>query len=127
MIFIVHLGGVWIVKVKDIKRNKEMVIGEIMFEGDGSGMSRLATFDEMIGCNKCNAIYHKDTRYGLTVSSNDGTERQVEKMVGRTKAHASGCKKYMITGTKAERSITFESGHLTTEIFENKKNVVIWQ
>ena len=33
------------------------------------GMERLGTFDEMLGCTKCDAVYHKDTRYGKILSS----------------------------------------------------------
>ena len=48
--------------VEDIDREVEQLVGEMLLEGHGSGMKYVNTFDEMMGCVKCNAIQHKDTR-----------------------------------------------------------------
>ena len=47
-------GGVWKLEIENLKTKVKKDVGTILFEGDGSGMTRLGTFDEMIGCNKCN-------------------------------------------------------------------------
>lgn len=124
-------GGVWSVKVtilegKDI--GQIITIGRIMFEGDGRGMSRLGTFDEMLGCTKCNAIQHKDTRFGPTVVSEDFTIRTPTKILGTTKASKTTCKKYKITGSSVDKSVSFESGPLTQGTFpdESIRGEQIW-
>ena len=94
----------------DLTLNKEMSVGKMLMQGDGSGMHKLGTFDEMIGCNKCNAIYHKDTRSGLKIGARDGSTRYPLLISGLTKAGESTCKKYSVTGSKDDQSITFEGG-----------------
>jgi len=102
-------GGIWDVVAFDLQRHKEIKVGSMMVEGDGSGFNKLGTFDEMLGCTKCNAVYHKDTRYGPVL---DGA-RHPMRMEGLSKAGSSTCKMYKITGNKADESITFEGGPLT--------------
>ena len=120
------LGALWEVNVKIVKgeyQGKIIHIGTIMFEGDGSGMFRLGTFDEMLGCNKCNSIQHKDTRYGLVVGADDGSKRQPTAMYGKTR-NDSTCKKYHISGSKDKSSISFESGPLTDRISPAKRTKI---
>lgn len=119
-------GGLWEVKVLDLKRNKKINVGTMMMAGDGSGMERLGTFDEMIGCNKCNAVQHKDTRYGLKVIASDGSVRYPTKMEGLTRAGESTCKKYSIKGSKSDFSISFEGGPFTTDIFPTGRYQPVW-
>ena len=112
----ISIGSVWEVKVIVVKgesQGSEIPIGTIMFESEEIGFYRLGTFDEMIGCNKCNAIYHKDTRYGPKIGRDDGSIREPTKMYGKTKYDQSSCKKYFISGSKEDLSISFESGPLT--------------
>lgn len=97
-----------------------------MLEGDGSGMNRLGTFDEMLGCNKCNAIQHKDTRYGPVVGANDRSFRIPEQVYGESKSDKSKCKGYNISGSKRDLSISFEGGPLTEDIFSHTKYHKIW-
>ena len=109
-------GSVWEVSaivVKGRNRGRKISVGKILFESQEPGFNRLGTFDEMLGCNKCNAIYHKDTRYGPIVGADDGTTRKPERMVGITKYDSSTCKAYFISGSKDDSSISFESGPLT--------------
>ena len=110
-------GGVWVVKVTIIEgadAGETLTVGRIMFEGDGRGMNRLGMFDEMIGCVKCNAIHHKDTRFGPYVLSEDNSIRMPVKMFGKARAGKSrrACNKYSITGDRFDSSISFESGPL---------------
>ena len=99
--------------IKGDAEGSEIDIGTMLFESDQIGFYRLGTFDEMLGCNKCNAIYHKDTRYGPIVGAEDGSFQTPIKMNGQTKYDESSCKKYHITGSKSDSSISFESGPLT--------------
>jgi len=101
-------GGIWDVVAYDLKRQTQIHVGSMMVEGDGSGMGRLGTFDEMLGCRKCNSVHHKDTRYGLVL---DGSRHPIN-MEGLTQAGKSTCKNYKITGNKRRGSITFEGGPL---------------
>ena len=56
-------GGIWEVKAYDLQRNnKEIIVGTLIFEGEGEGMYYLNTFDEQMGCNKCSMSQHADTR-----------------------------------------------------------------
>jgi len=101
-------------------------VGQIVLEGDGSGMNRLGTFDEMLGCNKCNAIYHKDTRYGPIVGAEDGSYRLPKQIYGVTKSDKTTCQKYNISGSDKEVSITFEGGPLVDDVFSHTKFHKIW-
>ncbi|XP_066918822.1 uncharacterized protein [Clytia hemisphaerica] len=119
-------GSVWEVKVIVVKgenQGSEIPIGTIMFESAEIGFNRLGTFDEMIGCNKCNAIYHKDTRYGPKIGGDDRSVRKPTKMYGDTKYYKSSCKKYFISGSKDETSISFESGPLTEGVTKTKTQI----
>jgi len=107
------VGGKWSVRAYDMKRKVTIFVGTMLLEGDGSGMHKLGTFDEMLGCTKCNAVQHKDTRYGPVL---DGSRRPT-KMEGLTKAGKSRCKQYQITGSQADESITFEGGPFTKGSF----------
>merc|ERR1712062_768671 len=103
------------VTVADVKKpNETIAVGKILYEGNGRGMDHLATFDEMLGCNGCNMIQHKDTRYGPVVGE-DGVERRPVEMSGLTKPMATLCKKYYVSGSKLLSSISFESGPLTAK------------
>jgi len=120
-------GGVWEVTARNVVTGEMITVGQILFEGDGSGMVRLGTFDEMIGCNGCNMIYHKDTRHSITIKQEDGVTRVPYKMKGKTGAPASICKQYYITGSKEDTSITFEGGPLTKKTFgADGKSHTIW-
>ena len=119
-------GSVWKVSVtikKGSGKGSIIPIGTLLFESDEVGFYRLGTFDEMLGCNKCNAIYHKDTRYGPMVGADDNTTRTPVKMYGSTKYYASTCKQYHITGSKSKKSITFESGPLTQGVTKTKTQI----
>lgn len=123
------VGGIWDVIAYDLQRgNKRIVVGSIIMEGDGAGMDQLGTFDEMLGCNKCNAVHHKDTRYGPKLGAADRSLRRPTKMTGLTKAGESTCKKYSITGSKDDLSITFEGGPFTSGSFpyDGNKYQLVW-
>ena len=100
----------------DYSKDQTLDIGMMLLEGEKATMSRLGTFDEMLGCNKCNAIHHRDTRYGPYVGAEDGSIRVPIKMFGRTKYDKSTCKDYQITGSKSNTSITFEGGPFVVAI-----------
>jgi len=119
-------GGVWMVTAANVKTNETIAVGKILFEGDGRGMDRLGTFDEMIGCNGCNMIQHKDTRYGPVVVGEDGVERKPVQMYGLTKPLHTLCKKYYVSGSKLLSSVSFESGPLTAKSWymDNKRHRV---
>jgi len=123
------LGALWEVNIKIVKgqnQGMDIHVGTIMFEGDGSGMHRLGTFDEMLGCNKCNTIQHKDTRHGLVVGADDGSLRRPAEMYGWTRADKTTCKKYHLSGSKRDSSISFESGPLTNDLSPPSKKIRIW-
>ena len=84
-------------------------------------MNSLGTFGEMIGCNGCNMVQHKDTRYGPTLYDDDGTTRTPIKIMGLAKPVGTTCKNYHITGSKSKSSISFEGGPLTSE-YTHKDN-----
>ena len=114
--FLPYLGSVWeiyAIAISDQNRGRKIPIGKILFESQEPGFNRLGTFDEMLGCNKCNAIYHKDTRYGPIVGADDGSKRKPVSMYGKTRHDESTCKTYFISGSKDDSSISFESGPLT--------------
>ena len=121
------IGSVWEVKARKLHTRKRIKIGKILFEGDDRGMFRLGTFDEMLGCNVCNQIYHRDTRYDLQIEDGKGNTRRPIMMEGKIKCSASTCKNYRITGSKNKKSITFESGPLTTETCKSDKFQIIWK
>jgi len=112
-------GGVWVIKVRNVNKKISKEVGRILFEGDGRGMHRLGTFDEMIGCNRCNMIYHSDTRYGPFIDDGGGKIRKPIKMEGKTKSTKSKCKQYYISGSHADTSISFEGGPLTSKSFHS--------
>eukprot|EP00111_Clytia_hemisphaerica_P012708 TCONS_00037389-protein len=120
-------GSVWQVSVtikKGTTPGKTIPVGTIMFESDEIGFNRLGTFDEMIGCNKCNAIYHKDTRYGPIVSTEGRYKRRPVHMEAWTRYNDSTCKKYQISGSKRDCSLSFESGPLTKGV--TKSRIKLW-
>jgi len=120
-------GSVWSVNVEIVKTKEKIEVGKIMFEGDGRGMNHMGTFDEMIGCNGCNMIQHKDTRYGPIIYDDDGGTRTPIKMEGLTKQKNTICKRYHISGSKSHRSISFEGGPLTSKSFhKDDKYHKIW-
>ena len=109
--------------VEDLSKKTKKTVGSILFEGSGAGMHRLGTFDEMMGCNKCNAIHHKNTRFNLKLDGN----RASIMMQGKTRADESTCKDYKITGSKSKHSISFECGPFTKDPFKNQvKDIKIW-
>ena len=71
----------------------------------------------MIGCNNCNTIQHKDTRYGPTLYDEDGSVRKPVMMEGKTRQSETTCKNYYISGSKAQSSIVFEGGPFTSKSF----------
>ena len=126
MLNIYNLGSLWEVSatvLNGIEQGKQISVGKIFFQSEEIGFHRLGTFDEMLGCNKCNAIYHKDTRSNLSVGSEDQTTRKPVEMHGSTKYDKSTCKAYHISGSKLDSSISFESGPLTMERSTTKKQV----
>ena len=96
-----------------------------MIESEEIGFNRLGTFDEMIGCNKCNAIYHKDTRYGPYVGQENGFNRAPLHMNGTAQYGNSTCKKYYISGSQDDLSIVFEGGPFTEGVTESAE-VQVW-
>ena len=85
-------------------------------------MNRLGTFDEMLGCNGCNMIHHRDTRRGPFIQDEDGETRKPISMRGLTKTKESTCKKQYISGSKDKTSISFEGGPFTSESFPEDGN-----
>merc|ERR1719265_2499579 len=69
-------GAEWEVAATDVRTGTEIKIGRLLFEGPGSGLKRLKMFDEMLGCNHCNDMYHRDTRYGPILADEDGAQRK---------------------------------------------------
>merc|ERR1719213_558948 len=100
-------GAEWEVSVEDVQKGNSIKVGRLLFEGLGAGLNRLNTFDEMLGCNKCNDMYHRDTRYGPFI--NDGGSIR-KPLTAKRSISTSSCKKYRVTVNKAEHSVTFEGG-----------------
>jgi len=108
-------GSEWEVSVTDPQGTK-VRIGRLLFQGATGGLTRIATFDEMLGCNKCNDMYHKDTRYGPFI--NDGGSMR-KPLTAKRSQKASSCNKYRVTGNKADHSVTFEGGPGAVANFPN--------
>jgi len=100
-------GAEWEVSAKDEQTGKVVLIGRLLFQGAQAGLSRIATFDEMLGCNKCNDMYHKDTRYGPFIKDGNTIRKPTS---AKRLAKPSSCKQYRVTGNKADHSVTFEGG-----------------
>ena len=135
--FIFLAGSVWAVTAVLESRNHgrqkirkedrvEIRVGKILIESQEIGFNRLGTFDEMLGCNKCNAIYHKDTRWGLKVGLENGKRRRPVSMLGITKPTKSVCKDYRITGSKKRSTISFEGGPLLDSSQRSPRRVFIF-
>lgn len=101
-------GSRWRVTARNPKTKEEITVSDMLLEG-GAEISRVTTFDEMLGCNKCNDAYHRDTRLGPFLHDADGSVRK-PKWATRSHKGPTTCKKYRVTGSKAESSITFEGG-----------------
>ena len=80
----------------------------------------------MLGCNKCNSIYHKDTRYGPIVGAEDGSKRTPVSIRGGTNINEGTCKKYSIEGSKDNLSTIFESGSLTEGRIRKRRRFRVW-
>ena len=105
------------------KRGSTISIGTMLFESDDIGFYRLRTFDEMIGCVKCAAIYHKDTRYGPIIEQKGKSYTPIG-VKGKIRHDKSSCKKYHIFGSKRQLSMTFESGPFTKR--KSKGSFKVW-
>ena len=112
--------------MNDPQNLRTIMIGEMLLESPFPYMDRLGTFDEMLGCNKCNAIHHKDTRFGPIVGSEDGSLRFPKRIDGVTKSDESTCQDYDITGWNGDLSIAFEGGPLVKNVFTHTKYQKIW-
>ncbi|XP_066918952.1 uncharacterized protein [Clytia hemisphaerica] len=121
-------GGLWEMYVEDVDRESRHLVGQMLMEGDGNGMKYIRTFDEMLGCVKCNAIQHKDTRYGPYIGGDGIPVRKPLKMEGLTITGHTTCKKSFISGEKDDMSISFEAGPFTTKTFpqDGKKYQKVW-
>jgi len=120
-------GSIWSLKaiVKyGLSEGSQIPIGTIMIESEEIGFDYLGTFDEMVGCNKCNAIYHKDTRYGPYVGQAKGFNRVPLHMNGTAQYGDSTCKQYYISGSQYDLSVSFESGPFAEGVTESE--VQIW-
>lgn len=104
-------GSRWRVTATDAQTHEEIEVADLLFEG-GAEISRITTFDEMLGCNKCNDAYHRDTRLGPFLHDKEGNNLVVRKPIWAKRSHSgpTSCKKYRATGSKADASITFEGG-----------------
>lgn len=102
-------GAEWVVEATDVQSGKTLKIGRLLFEGSGAGLKRLKMFDEMLGCNHCNDMYHRDTRYGPILADEDGAQRKPQAVKVRL-MKGSSCKQYRATGKKEDGSVTFEGG-----------------
>ena len=102
-------GAEWTVTALNMRTEKLFTVGRMLFQGDGRGLERLASFDEMIGCSGCNDIYHKDTRIGPFIKDG-GKIRTPTKVVGSSNTGGSTCKEFGISGSKDDLSITLEYG-----------------
>ena len=117
-------GSVWKMIAINYDNKQEFEVGEILLEG-ATALDRLKSFDEMLGCRKCEDVYHKDTRYGPKITYEDGTEETPKSVSGLTKK--GKCKEYSISGSKEDSSIIFESGPGTEKRWRKLgKKVTIW-
>lgn len=101
-------GSRWRVTARNSKTGKEIIVSDMLLEG-GAEISRITTFDEMLGCNKCTDAYHRDTRLGPFLHDSDGSVRKPI-WAKRSRNGPTTCKKYRVTGSKAQSSVTFEGG-----------------
>merc|ERR1711953_1543278 len=95
-------GSWWHVSATDAQTGFTIEVGDLLFEG-GAEITRITTFDEMLGCNKCNDAYHRDTRLGPFLHDEDGVrqpQHTKQSIVG-----GSSCKKYSVTGSEAQGSV----------------------
>jgi len=100
-------GSEWEVSVTDAQGTKHL-IGRLLFQGMKGGLIHIDTFNEMLGCNKCNDQYHRNVRYGPFINDG-GSIRKPLTATARYRTDSS-CKKTRITGNKADYSTTFEGG-----------------
>lgn len=101
-------GSRWRVSATNAQTGEDIEVADLLFEG-GDEISRITTFDEMLGCNMCNDAYHRDTRLGPFLHDSDGTVRKP--VSARTRVNGpSTCKKYGVTADEKASSITFEGG-----------------
>merc|ERR1712004_785606 len=123
-------GGKWDFYVFDLKRkdangkDKRIHVGSVLLEGAGSGMNRVGTFDEMLGCTSCGQVQHTDTRYGPIVTAEKKRNgRHPIKIQGKTQKSGTTCSnRYSITGDEKSESVQFSSGPFTTQEFTHNPN-----
>eukprot|EP00746_Dinoflagellata_sp_MGD_P164375 gnl/MRDRNA2_/MRDRNA2_92968_c0_seq1.p1 gnl/MRDRNA2_/MRDRNA2_92968_c0~~gnl/MRDRNA2_/MRDRNA2_92968_c0_seq1.p1 ORF type:complete len:568 (+),score=122.23 gnl/MRDRNA2_/MRDRNA2_92968_c0_seq1:81-1784(+) len=101
-------GSRWRVTATNAATQQEIEVADLLLEG-GEEIVRITTFDEMLGCNKCNDAYHRDTRLGPFLHDADGS---IRKPISAKRIHKgpTTCRKYRATGSKEDSSITFEGG-----------------
>lgn len=127
-------GSVWKATAKNLddRTEEEFEFGKMLIQGEGKGMVRLGTFDEMLGCVGCNNIQHKDTRYGPTITdrNDDGTtsERELMGVAGRSKASErteNVCSKVRLSGSAKDKSSSYEAGPFTeTNVFDGESKTL---
>jgi len=101
-------GSVWRVLAADAQTGMIIEVGRLLFEG-GPSIVRLTTFDEMLGCNKCNDQYHMDTRYGPFLHDRlESTQAPIQCSV--TAVSGSSCRLLKSAGNASASSVTFEGG-----------------
>jgi len=117
-------GSRWRVTATNAQTNEEIEVADLLFEG-GEEINRITTFDEMLGCNKCNDQYHRNTRLGPFLHDAGGT---VRKPISATrKIHGpTTCKKYRATGSKTDSSVIFEGGPGVEPNFEMDIQDKLW-
>jgi len=107
-------GAEWEVVLSQKESGTKIEVGKILFEGSADmGISRLEMFDEMLGCNKCDDVYHKNTRVGPFIE--DG--RVPEALEWENGAPADDestpqkpCKRARAYKGKTKHSVTLEVG-----------------
>jgi hypothetical protein len=127
-------GSAWQVVVLQKGSGQEVEVGRLLFENsEGMGITRLHMFDELLGCNKCDDVYHRDTRFGPFIEDPDDVIRNPVSMTWSLNKQDDDpdtpekpCLRVHVYGSSGNHSVTLEHGPPVPNVDSTPTNVLAW-